>query len=315
MANGLYRSVLLVAAALLAAHVGADDPFMKPQNYHVISKQFRGLATNYGGPYDGMDPSQPSFGLLNGGCGYGNLNNENQYPWRHAFAFDPSADAIAGLHSFGCGSCWKLTNTANYRAVIAMVTDICPGCNKKFKSKNHMDIHYDTWIHLHGQYAVGGILDVIAERVPCSPNDDLELKIKDFQGTYSWLRLYPWKVAGRGVVKQVQIVCPNSITFMGSKEKDWVDMWDDLKNTYGAVWEIAKIPLYAPGSTCFFHIVSEDGTVYRTAPMRMDQFKGTNLGAGNGLGVGVGGNFGAGRKLLSLPSGQGNGAARRLQGQ
>jgi hypothetical protein len=39
-----------------------------------------GIATNYGGPADGMSPGSPSFGTLAGSCGYG-LLDKGKWPY------------------------------------------------------------------------------------------------------------------------------------------------------------------------------------------------------------------------------------------
>lgn len=284
----------LLCALMLAV---AADPFLRPANFRVISGRFYGKATNYGGPFDGMNPQSASFGLSIGGCGLGNLNNPATYPYRRAAAWDPAAQAVRGLPSFGCGSCWKITSTSSWKSVVVMNTDVCPGCQARNGNPNHIDIHYSTWTLLQTPSKDGGgVFPMIAERVSCNPGSPMEIKIKDFQGRFSWLRLFPFKVAGKGTVKAVQVYCPNSITFGGKKETNWQKLVTPLRNTYGAVWEASKIPLYASGSACSIIAQSEDGAAISSSWIKLDAFIGKGLGGGNGVPVSLGNNFWAGRR-------------------
>lgn len=92
---------LLVAALSLALLLLAPlaAAYQNPQYFTPISGRYSGKSSNYGGPYDGMDPNQPSFGLLNGGCGYGVLNDWNAYPQRCGITHSPVSTLPQPLNS------------------------------------------------------------------------------------------------------------------------------------------------------------------------------------------------------------------------
>lgn len=280
----VHTTVLLLAAlAVLAtapAHVLAD-PFTSPKDHTSISGPAYGKCTNYGGPFDGVAPGVGSFGLTVGGCGYGDINSAAVYPYRHAIAFDPSAPAIAGLPSFGCGSCWRVTNLApGGGSVVAMVTDICPGCASKFGSPNHIDMHYDTWTLIAGSAESaggGGIFDMVTERVSCQAPESAAVKIMDARGSFGWLRLSVANAAGYGTITGVSINCPSTINFGGTPQSDPTKYLAVLKNTWGNIFEVSEIPLYAPGSSCLLVITSEGGATLTSAPLNLDLYKGEGV--------------------------------------
>lgn len=263
----------------------------------------KGLMTNYGGPYDGVGAGQGSFGILNGGCGFGDLNSDSTYPYKHAIAFDPASPIIAGLPSFGCGSCWKITNNANSKSIIATVTDVCPGCAAKFGNPNHIDMFYGAWMKIAASSQVssngGGILDISIERAPCEPGDDAAVQIMDHQGTFSWLRVVPRQLAYFGTVTAVSVHCPDTITFGGNPEKDEKKKGMLLENTFGCVYELEKVPLYRKGSTCTITIMDEAGASITSSPIPLEKYVGHSVNEFVGLGANFGASGVTGRKLLS----------------
>lgn len=294
----------------IVAQVVAADSFLNAADWTTISGEYLGKSTNYGGAYDGVAAGQASFGLSVGGCGFGDINDATRYPFRHAIAFDPVAKAVAGLPSFGCGSCWRITNTVNDKSVIAMVTDVCPGCNAKFGNDNHVDMHFDTWVLIADPTQVssngGGILDIKAERVSCQPEEDAQITIMDHQGTFSWFRMVPEKIAGYGTVKGVAVTCPDSITFGGKKETNPAKISKAMKNEYGCVYEIPEVPLYKERSSCYIEIESEIGEKLMAGPIELGKYVGRSVNKG----VSAGSNFPpaaltAGRRKL-VEGGPGN---------
>lgn len=86
---------------------------------------------------DGFADFAPAFGLIEGGCGYGNIFNPATYPHGSAFAFNfGGSAAMTGLSSHACGTCWRICYGGT--CVGAMVTDVCPGCNRW---NNHIDLN------------------------------------------------------------------------------------------------------------------------------------------------------------------------------
>ena len=62
---------------------------------------------------DGKDPDSPSFGVLNGACGYGQLNR-SAWPYWRAVGLSSSNPIVAKSSAKdACGTCIKLTCTAS----------------------------------------------------------------------------------------------------------------------------------------------------------------------------------------------------------
>ena len=53
---------------------------------------------------DNTSPYVPSFGLLDGSCGYGELQ-QDQWPYWQAVAIGPSNSLFTGGNLKGCGAC------------------------------------------------------------------------------------------------------------------------------------------------------------------------------------------------------------------
>jgi hypothetical protein len=106
-----------------------------------LSDWVDGIATNYGGAYDNMDPYSPSFGtkdvsivyyhliraewelkssrdpepdpyargtaVLQGSCGYGYMDR-GSYPYWSVGAFSPSNRFAQSIKSNACGTCYEI---------------------------------------------------------------------------------------------------------------------------------------------------------------------------------------------------------------
>ena len=69
---------------------------------HFFSHRSLVAATNYGGPVDGMQPYDPSFGTLKGSCGYG-IMDKTAYPYWSVVGISTSSRFYTGLSGQGCG--------------------------------------------------------------------------------------------------------------------------------------------------------------------------------------------------------------------
>ena len=68
----------------------------------------------------GQDPNTPSYGLVNGACGY-TAFNQSQWPyWDIAAIGPPNALAQGSSPMMGCGKCIQITCTASARPCSAM---------------------------------------------------------------------------------------------------------------------------------------------------------------------------------------------------
>lgn len=243
-----------------------------PASQYFLTRptRFNGLASNYGGPADG-GWGDAIYGLCNGGCGYGNIHDARLYPRRAAIAFDPTSPAIAGIPSFGCGTCWKITNpTGRWPAIVAMVTDICPECNAKHNTRNGVDVDFLTWTGLvENKALVGqiGLVPVILEQVNCRPDGSMKLFIMDFTGPWQWIRLIPKEVAGIGVVTSISLFCP----YVMKPSARWIA----LDNVWGTVFEAKRnvVPFYKSGTTCRFTVTSMDRQVLQSPWVHLDTFR------------------------------------------
>ncbi|BDA46490.1 probable Expansin-A2 at N-terminal half [Coccomyxa sp. Obi] len=223
-AAALAAGTLLLASSLV--QVAADDGL--PTAWR------QGIATNYGGAQDGMDPYQYSFGTSIGSCGYGKLD-KSKYPyWSVAALSTQNMYYLAGPVQ-GCGECFEIeclqnngqfagrcNQDPNARMVTVMITDSCPECEP-----NHMDLQALTFNKV-APMALGRI-DMRYRRVECKPPSDMTVIVDQNRGAGGWIRLQVKDAAVRGSIKLVQIKGPNTD-------------WESMNNVWGASWEATSIP-------------------------------------------------------------------------
>ncbi|BDA46488.1 probable Expansin-A7 [Coccomyxa sp. Obi] len=221
---GVLAAVLLIAFELRRA--GAADSL--PTAWR------QGIATNYGGAQDGKDPYSPSFGTLDGSCGYGELD-KSKWPYWSVGALSTSNMYYSEGPVNGCGECFEVqclqnsgqfagrcNQDSNARSVTIMITDSCPECEA-----DHLDIQALTFNKM-APMALGRI-DIQYRRVECTVPQDLNVIIDQNRGAGGWIRLQVKDAAGRGSVKLVQVKGSNSD-------------WESMNNVWGASWESTSVP-------------------------------------------------------------------------
>lgn len=230
-----YNMSLVLIVLLAAASQGLAQT--------ALSDWTAGVATNYGGPNDGDDPNSPTFGLLNGACGFGNLGNAAAYPFFSAVGIPTNSD-IMSFPTMGCGTCieFQCVNDrtpgfagrcgAAGATVTALVTDVCPECSAASGGQGD---HFDLNALSFGQLApdLAGRIDVNYRLVACTPPSDIKVLVDGNGGSGLWLRLVITTVANLGTISAVNLKGPGA-----------GDSWTAMTNTYGAAWEVSNQPSY-----------------------------------------------------------------------
>ncbi|KAK9798174.1 hypothetical protein WJX73_006947 [Symbiochloris irregularis] len=125
-----------------------------------------------------MSPYEPSFGTLNGGCGYG-LLDKNTYPFWSVAALSTSNSFYKAGPANGCGECFEI-----------------------------------QCINEGGPWAIGipskGNIDMRYRRVPCLPPANIKIDIGNNSCANGWLRIFVESVGNRGTVAVVQVKGQNS---------------------------------------------------------------------------------------------------------
>eukprot|EP00884_Botryococcus_braunii_P022964 jgi/Botrbrau1/9351/Bobra.354_2s0009.1 len=217
----------MVSVVLMLLATGATVLAQKP-----LGSWQNGIATNYGGAQDGMDPYSPSFGTKEGSCGYGVLDKE-QYPFWSVAALAHSSPFYMAGPVQGCGQCFQIecvndgsqfqgrcNSDPSERSVTVMITDSCPEC-----ASNQFDIQALTFNKI-APMAIGRIA-MRYRRVECAPPANMEVKVDSFSGSGGWIRLM--ETAGPGAIKTVQVKGPNT-------------GWQGMTNIWGAAWELNNCP-------------------------------------------------------------------------
>lgn len=212
-----------------------------------LSDWHDGIATNYGGAQDGMNPYDPSFGTKDGACGYGVLKKESYPFWSVAALSLSNSFSVAGPAK-ACGECFEIkcmdvggpfagrcSKDKNQRSVTVTVTDTCPECGT-----DHIDMQALTFNKIAPMEV--GRINIQYRRTECTPPEPLDVDINHNFGAGAWLRIVVSKAAGYGSIRLVQIKGADS---------DWMGM----TNKYGAAWEVPVTPKL-PWD---FRIVSDDG--------------------------------------------------------
>ncbi|KAK9800899.1 hypothetical protein WJX73_008437 [Symbiochloris irregularis] len=203
----------------------------------ALSGWTSGIATNYGGPADGMSPYSPSFGTQEGACGYG-LLSQQQWPYWSVAALSPSNSFYQAGPSGGCGECFEIQcmSTGEYAnncitgpnqvSIIVQITDVCPQCEA-----NHIDLQALTYNKISPIST--GRINMQYRRVQCVPPGKMSVVIDNNVGTNGWLRMFVSEAGGVGAVKQVQIRSSGSSS-----------LWMNMQNTFGSAWEVPNAPTY-----------------------------------------------------------------------
>ncbi|CAL8464429.1 g3964 [Coccomyxa elongata] len=229
--------ITAIAVAVLCPWLAVSVP---------LSDWHSGIATNYGGAQDGMNPYDPSFGTKEGACGYG-LLDKNKYPFWSVAAFSLSNSFSMAGPAKACGQCYEIkcvdiggpfagrcSKDSNQRSVVVTITDVCPECET-----DHIDMQALTFNKIAPMEV--GRINIQYRRVECTPPEPLNVDINYNNGPGAWLRIVVSKAAGYGGIKLVQ---------MKGSDSDWMGM----TNKYGQAWEVPVTPKL-PWD---FRIVSDD---------------------------------------------------------
>eukprot|EP00884_Botryococcus_braunii_P000413 jgi/Botrbrau1/10372/Bobra.146_2s0010.1 len=218
-----------------------------------LSDWNEGIATNYGGPFDGKNPSDPSWGTLNGACGYGQLD-KGKWPYWSVAALSTQNRFYLADNIKGCGQCFEIKcvdrqggeETWTGRcytgpeqvSVIVQITDECPECKP-----DHIDIQAMTFEKLAPMHL--GRVNIQYRRVECVPPSNLVVYADQNYGPDKWLRLFVEQAGGKATVKQVKIRTAGA--------SDWIN----LENKWGGAFEYSHAPTYPLDVM----IVGDDGPV------------------------------------------------------
>ncbi|CAL5229279.1 g12572 [Coccomyxa viridis] len=207
-----------------------------------------GIATNYGGPLDGKNPYDPSWGTITGSCGYGKLD-KGQWPYWSVAALSSSSSFSKGVSAQGCGECFeiKCMDTAPFTgrcitgdsavSVIVQITDACPEC-----AADHIDIQALTFNKLAPMNT--GRINIQYRRVECVPPKPMVISVDSNGGQGAWLRLFVEQAGGLASVKNVQVRTSGS-----------TGGFQSLTNKWGSDWETPN----APAFPLDINIVGADG--------------------------------------------------------
>lgn len=267
---------VFVALALVScfAATTAQAPVSTPLGGSIGNTTFTGEATFYGSTVrptasvslvlhtyvqlDGYSDFAPSFGLVEGACGYGNISNTASFPNGAAFAFrQAGTQATAGLTSYACGTCWKLCY-GSATCVGAMVTDVCPECSRW---NNHIDINMAAFQTLLPGKPIKSIghVTITLQQQNCAPTGNLVFAIHELSASY--IKVHASNAAGIGLVRSISVECLNVTSGPTLKVLD---------NTWGAVFESKNVggpPSWVPGSSCRLIATSFTGANVSSVPV------------------------------------------------
>ena len=216
----------------------------------AASPPLTGVATQFGGPADKLDPAKASLGLLDGACGYGEMNR-TQFPFFRGAGISPKSPLLASTSAkAGCGLCVKVAcdpgNVLPFSAcrtgaspVTVMIVDSCPKCDA-----NQINIHASAFNEFLSPTVAK--VGVTMEPVPCEPRAPFWIKVNDDRSSAGgYVRLSLQGVAGSGAVSSVE-VRPTG----GSG-------WTKATNAWGATWEASR---FGDASTLDIRVVGDPGT-------------------------------------------------------
>lgn len=187
----------------------------------AITPWRRGYTTYYGGRPDGMNPQTPSFGTLEGSCGYGRLD-PNEWPYWKVAGISVHLPQHRGPLE-GCGSCLELECDDDRcfpgSRVQVVVTDKCPECRN-----DHVDLQALTFEEM-APASVGNFY-MRYRQVECTPPGNIQVQLDQYRD--NWIRLRLYKVAGSAEIKEVKV---------GVRE-DNGRTWLRMRKTWGATFEL-----------------------------------------------------------------------------
>ena len=229
------RVLLLAALATVAA---------------AASTPLTGVATQFGGPADKLDPAKPSLGLLDGACGYGEMNR-TQFPFFRGAGISLKSPLLASTSAkAGCGLCVKVAcdprNVLPFSAckpgvtpVTVMIVDSCPKCDP-----NQINIHASAFNEFLSPTVAK--VGVTMEAVPCEPRAPFWIKVTDArQSAGGYIRLSLQGVAGSGAVSSVEVRPTGGVG------------WTKATNAWGATWEASR---FGDTGNLDLRVVGDPGT-------------------------------------------------------
>lgn len=233
----------------------------------AITPWRRGYTTYYGGRPDGMNPQTPSFGTLEGSCGYGRLD-PNEWPYWKVAGISVRLPQHRGPVE-GCGSCLELECDDDRcypgSKVQVVVTDKCPECRD-----DHVDLQALTFQEM-APASVGNFY-MRYRQVECTPPGNIQVQIDQYRD--NWIRLRLYKVAGSAEIKEVKV---------GVREENG-RTWLRMRKTWGATFELTgrvDPPLRLEITDSDGNSVRSKGNVVRSQQPGVYGF-GTNFGMTSG---------------------------------
>eukprot|EP00884_Botryococcus_braunii_P014492 jgi/Botrbrau1/23043/Bobra.136_1s0032.1 len=209
---------------------------------------FQGTALVYGGYQDNKDPQQPSFGVLEGACGYGEMKKDS-WPYWQAVSLSFSSPILLdrSLPRWACGVCLTITCydkacPAGTPPLTAVVTDTCTGCGPSDLSLQALAF---------GKLADTGFgrLNVSYQVVDCLPPGNVVIKAMDGRASEGgYLKVVNTQVAGDAVISDMKV------RQQGSPD------WTQGVNGWGATWEFNKFGIPEVAHPLDILITGEPGT-------------------------------------------------------
>lgn len=227
--------VLISLSALIAA-IGSVTSLTPVGGWNA------GQASFYGGQPDGMNPNNPSFGTLEGSCGYG-LLSKNTWPFWSVGALATGNSFFKSDPMSGCGECFEVQcvedgpalgprpgscqKDPTRRNIVIQITDSCPNC-----SSDQIDIQANTWAKIANPSPSGGRINMQYRRVECVPPSGLVVAVDNTLGSGSngWIRMQINMAGGTTNVKAVALQSASG------------GPWQECHNSFGASWEVAQKP-------------------------------------------------------------------------
>ncbi|WIA28320.1 hypothetical protein OEZ86_010870 [Tetradesmus obliquus] len=180
------------------------------------------------GPKDN-DPALPyPKSVPDASCGYGELT-EKEFPGFKLVGISPKSELKARAMG-GCGSCIEIKCadkqycSATTPTQVVMIYDTCDKCAAKELNVNARVFEALAPLSL-------GRVDVQYRQVACPFKGNITVRVTDYRtASGGWLRLGVRNVAGDGDLTMVELAKAGS------------GAWIRMNNTYGANWELSKLP-------------------------------------------------------------------------
>jgi len=198
------------------------------------------IITHFGGAQDGMDPNSPSYGTLEGACGFGPLDDKSAWPYFSTAAFALNNKFSQDLPSFACGACFQIQCIDSRQGVCktdskgvnlsikVVITDVCPECGSD-GGPDHVDVQSLAFAKI-ADPGIGRI-SIRYRRVECAVPEDLKVSVMDFSGQGGWIRLTVDDTGGRGAIQGIWVSSSND-----------AGNWIKMENRWGAAYELNNSP-------------------------------------------------------------------------